>query len=155
MNRRRWLCTALIGVALGGWPGRVDSVPVPQQVEREIQAVLGGLQSPGSHASQEPREPMAGDLAALMQHTNVPGLSISVIHGFQIRWTRAYGVADVERQTPVTPQTLFQAASISKPVMAIAAARLAEQGRIDLMRRSIGHCGRCRLLSAVRGPMDR
>ena len=75
---------------------------------------------------------MAGDLAALMRHTKVPGLSISVIHGFQIRWTRAYGVADVERQTPVTPQTLFQAASISKPVMAIAAARLAEQGQIDL-----------------------
>lgn len=142
LKRLLWLCTALIGVAEVTWPSRADPQPAPSRVEQEIEAVLSGLPSaglrpaglppPGGHASQERGQPAGWDLAGLMQHARVPGLSISVIHGFQIRWTLAYGVADVVNQTTVTSRTLFQAASISKPVMAIAAARLAEQGQMDL-----------------------
>jgi CubicO group peptidase (beta-lactamase class C family) len=58
----------------------------------------------------------------------VPGVSIAVIDHGRIAWTRAYGVADADSGRPVTPATLFQAASISKPVAAVAAVR----SRIDL-----------------------
>ncbi len=147
LNHLLWLFTALIGLAGAAWPSRADPQPAPNTVEQEIASVLSGLRSAGLHsdglhsdglnqfggrAAQERGAPAGWDLAALMHQARVPGLSISVIDGFQIRWTRAYGVADVVHQTAVTPRTLFQAASISKPVMAIAAARLAEQGQMDL-----------------------
>jgi len=49
-----------------------------------------------------------------------------------IAWAKGYGVMDAETGAPVTPETLFQAASISKPVAAMAALRLVEEGVLDL-----------------------
>ena len=63
-----------------------------------------------------------------MRDLRVPGVSIAVIDHGRIAWTRAYGVADVESGRPVTPATLFQAASISKSVAAVATVK----SRIDL-----------------------
>ena len=56
----------------------------------------------------------------LLKQFNVPGVSIAVIKDFKIDWAQGYGVADVETGAPVTPDTMFQAASISKPVAAMA-----------------------------------
>ena len=70
-------------------------------------------------------------LAQLMERFRVPGVSIAVIKDFQIHWTKQYGVADVTNNAPLNAETLFQAASISKPVTAVAAARLKQQGVID------------------------
>lgn len=67
-----------------------------------------------------------------MEHYGVPGVSIAVIHNGEIAWAKAYGVMNKDTKTPVTTETLFQAASISKPVSAYAALRLAEQGKVDL-----------------------
>jgi CubicO group peptidase (beta-lactamase class C family) len=67
-----------------------------------------------------------------MEHFHVPGVSIAVINNYDIEWTESFGVADSQRNNPVTPDTLFQAASISKPVTALAALHLVEQGTLDL-----------------------
>lgn len=67
-----------------------------------------------------------------MAHYGVPGVSISVIYDGDIAWTKTYGVMDKEDKTPVTEETLFQAGSISKPVAAYGALKLAEQGKIGL-----------------------
>jgi CubicO group peptidase (beta-lactamase class C family) len=67
-----------------------------------------------------------------MEHYGVPGLSIAVIYEGKIAWTKTYGVMDKEDKTPVTSETLFQAGSISKPVAAYGALKLAEQGKIGL-----------------------
>lgn len=77
----------------------------------------------------EPRKP---SLAARMAELGVPGVSIAVITDGEIAWAKGYGLADVASQTPVTPLTRFQAASISKPVAALVALRLVEQGALDL-----------------------
>lgn len=50
----------------------------------------------------------------LLTKFNVPGVSIAVIKDFKIEWARGYGIADVETGAAVTPDTMFQAASISK-----------------------------------------
>jgi CubicO group peptidase (beta-lactamase class C family) len=71
-------------------------------------------------------------LAAALQKAGVPGLSVAVIKDFRIHWTRAYGVADVVTGAPATPDTLFQAASISKPVTAVAILKAVEQGQLSL-----------------------
>jgi len=67
-----------------------------------------------------------------MEHYGVPGESLAVIHNGELAWSKTYGVTDKELKTPVTGRTLFQAASISKPVSAYAALRLVEQGKIDM-----------------------
>lgn len=72
------------------------------------------------------------DLRKLMELYKVPGLSIAVIDNFQIVWAKAYGVIEAGSTTPVTPQTLFQAGSISKPVAATGGLYLVQQGNLSL-----------------------
>ncbi len=71
-------------------------------------------------------------LQEVMQKFHVPGLTIAVIKDFKIQWAKGYGLADVKTGRPVETTTLFQAASISKPVTAMAALRLVQEGRFSL-----------------------
>jgi len=76
--------------------------------------------------------PLQMDLEKLMATFKVPGLSMAVIDGYQIAWTKTYGVIDPGSNKPVTTTTLFQAGSISKPVAATGALVLVEQGKLTL-----------------------
>lgn len=67
-----------------------------------------------------------------MEHYGVPGVSIAVINNGEIEWTKVYGVMDKKSKSPVTEKTLFQAASISKPVTAYGALTLVEQKKVTL-----------------------
>jgi CubicO group peptidase (beta-lactamase class C family) len=67
-----------------------------------------------------------------MAHYRVPGVSLAVIHEGKIAWAKGYGVLEAGGSAPVTAGTLFQAASISKPVAALAALHLVERGLLDL-----------------------
>lgn len=67
-----------------------------------------------------------------MAHFRIPGCSIAVINNSRIEWARGYGYKENGREEPVTSETLFQAASISKPVAAAAALRFVETGDFDL-----------------------
>lgn len=78
----------------------------------------------------QPPAPMT--IASRMEHYKVPGVSVAFFDHGQIIWTKAYGLADVAAKKPVTPETLFQAASISKPVTALAALRLVQEGKLSL-----------------------
>lgn len=69
-------------------------------------------------------------LADRMQQLQVPGLSIAVVDHGRLAWAQAWGVA--RSGQPMTPETLLQAASISKPVSAVAALLLVQQGRLQL-----------------------
>ncbi|TVP73296.1 MAG: class A beta-lactamase-related serine hydrolase [Gemmatimonadales bacterium] len=65
-----------------------------------------------------------------LEHHGVPGVSVAVIEEGELLWARGWGEA--ADGVPVTPETLFQAASISKPVMAVGALRLVEDGVLSL-----------------------
>ena len=67
-----------------------------------------------------------------MEHYDVPGVSLAVIDDGRIVLARGYGLADKESEQTVTATTLFQAASISKPVAALGALSLVEEGRLSL-----------------------
>ena len=67
-----------------------------------------------------------------LQFHGVPGVSFAVIEHGRIVLAKGYGFADVAKKRPVTPDTLFLAGSVSKPVTAIAAVDLVERGRLPL-----------------------
>jgi CubicO group peptidase (beta-lactamase class C family) len=68
----------------------------------------------------------------MMKLFHVPGVSIAVVRDFKVQWTKTYGAADVVTDAPVTQETRFQAASISKPVTAFAVLRAVDSGRLSL-----------------------
>jgi CubicO group peptidase (beta-lactamase class C family) len=67
-----------------------------------------------------------------MELHKVPGLSVAVIDNFEITWAKGYGVTEAGSTNPVTPQTLFQAGSVSKPVAGAGALSLVGQGKLSL-----------------------
>jgi CubicO group peptidase (beta-lactamase class C family) len=72
------------------------------------------------------------NLADRMKKYNINGVSIAVIHNYQIEWVRGYGYADVSEKRPVTELTLFQAASISKSLNSIGVLKLVQEKKLDL-----------------------
>ncbi|MCC8964847.1 beta-lactamase family protein [Bradyrhizobium sp. Pear76] len=91
--------------------------------EQRMQRIVDGLRAATAGAP-----PMT--LADRMNALHVPGVSIAVVHGGIVE-ARGFGVAAIGGP-PVLPETLFQAASISKPVTAVAALALAQAGELDL-----------------------
>ena len=67
-----------------------------------------------------------------MKYYKVPGVSIAVIKDFKIDWAKGYGLADTTKNIPVTTETIFSAGSISKFLMAVAALKMVEDGKIEL-----------------------
>ncbi len=67
-----------------------------------------------------------------MQELHVPGAALALIDHGEVIWTKGYGVADKTTGTPATPETVFQAASISKSVTAWGVMRLAQEGKLSL-----------------------
>jgi CubicO group peptidase (beta-lactamase class C family) len=105
-----------------------SSAQTPEAIEQRIQRIQNGI---------PPTVLVKGDpvsttkLADRMAALHVPGVSIAVIHDGKIEWARGFGVTRIGGP-PVTPDTLFQAASISKPVAAMAVLRLVQSGKLDL-----------------------
>lgn len=110
---------------------REAGVSAPQNVdglEERLERVENGLLPPVIIKGQ-PVEPMK--LADRMKFYKTPGLSVAVINHGRIEWARGYGVREVNGGA-ITAETLFQAASISKPVAAAAALRLVQEGKLNL-----------------------
>lgn len=67
-----------------------------------------------------------------MARYNVNGMSIAVIHDYQIAWAKGYGWADVAEKRPMTTETLFEPGSISKTLNAVGILKLAQENKVDL-----------------------
>ena len=106
---------------------RIAPATVPD-LEDPIRRVENGIPQAGV-GNNEPQA--KATLAKLMEKYYIPGLSVAVIDNFQISWAKGYGVTESGGHTPVTTHTLFQAGSVSKPIAAIAAMSLVEQGMLS------------------------
>jgi len=62
----------------------------------------------------------------------IPGLSIAIVKDNELRWEKGFGVSDLENEVRARPDTMYRLASISKPITAVAALQLVEQGKLDL-----------------------
>lgn len=101
-------------------PITADRDPLPDVAKRVLAAL------PIDHTGR------SAPLAERMAKKIIPGVSIAVLEDGEVAWAAGIGVRETGRADPVTPRTLFQAASISKPVTAIAVMRLVQEGRLDL-----------------------
>ena len=88
-----------------------------------------------SSASSLPAETVEAIRQAVtdeMSRLGIPGLSLALAQGGEVRHEAGFGFADVENEVPARPETAYRLASVSKPITATAVLRLAEEGRLDL-----------------------
>ena len=78
---------------------------------------------------------------ALMRDMHVPGVSIAITQRGEVVWAQGYGVSDVRSARPVTTETIFEACSMSKPILALVAMQLVQEGRLDLDRPLVAYLG--------------
>jgi len=121
MRKITLLCAALLGLC-----GEV--IAQPDESEKHIRAIENAIATPVRVTGVDFTPPT---LAERMQQLNVPGVSIAYFRNGKVEWARGFGVT-AKGGAQVTPDTLFQAGSISKPVSALAALKLVEERRLDL-----------------------
>lgn len=96
--------------------------------------------SPLSHKSKLLSDPgslsdsFLSHLPELMELAGVPGLAIAIVKDGKLAWTREFGVRNATAKQPVEAKTIFQAASLSKPVFSYAVLKLREEKLIDIDR---------------------
>ncbi len=118
------LAAAAAVLALAG-PSRAAPSPADQAA---ISAMETGLKP----MAGTPEGSAAQTIAARMAELKIAGVSVAFIENGHVKWAKAYGVMAAGAPQPVTPTTLFQAASMSKAFAAAAALKLVEQGRLAL-----------------------
>ena len=115
LQRRRWLSSlAAMPLATLGWP-RLASAAACDDTANWI-----------------PPDDFLSDLPRLMQALRVPAIGMAVVERGEVVWARNLGVTNAETRAPVADDTLFEDASLSKPVFAYLVLQLADQGVIDL-----------------------
>lgn len=89
--------------------------------------------------SDTPPEPYANTIAQMttyiensMAQSNVTGLSIALVDGQNVVWSRGFGYADKEANVPAAADTIYEIGSLSKTFAATAIMRLVEEGRMDI-----------------------
>lgn len=105
-----------------------QTTPYTKSVLEKIQQVEQHL------ASYLTRTPQDKDwtLQERMAFYKIHGLSLAVVHNYQIEWAKAYGWADTSQHRPVTTETRFQAGSISKSLNGVGILTLVQDKKLDL-----------------------
>ena len=83
-------------------------------------------------ATWVPSEELVRELPRVMRIAGVPGAAIAVVDRGQLAWSRSFGVKNILTRDPVREDTLFEAASMTKPVFAYVVMRLVDEKRLDL-----------------------
>jgi CubicO group peptidase (beta-lactamase class C family) len=96
-----------------------------------IIALLAGLAS-AVFAQTPATDPVDDYVRGEMQRQHIPGLSLLVARDGKIVRAQGYGLANVELQVPVKPETVFQSGSVGKQFTATAVMMLVEEGKIQL-----------------------
>jgi len=122
MERRDFLAA---GIALPGAMRTVLHSPEASDSSKHAPTVRR------APAADEQFEELVRLVEQLMREHEIPGASFGVIKDGQLQM-RALGITSVEDPRPVTTDTIFELASLSKTVTATAVMALVEQGKLDL-----------------------
>jgi len=102
-----WL--AILGVAIAGATAQISELMDPTR-------------------PKDPRE----FFETRMRQAHVPGLAVAILHGGEVAWADGFGRVDAGTDRPVTAETLFHVASVSKTITGTAVMQLVERGLVDL-----------------------
>ncbi len=133
MKRRSIALIALAALALIGWFAAyllINNRNLPPVVEAVVEK-LPGMPEPRGRVDFAKLD---RDLSALVQRPEMAGLAVAVVEDGDVRFVRTYGVVDRSTGEPVTPQTVFRWASVSKTATGTLAASLSTEGKVDLDR---------------------
>ncbi|XP_071355201.1 serine beta-lactamase-like protein LACTB, mitochondrial isoform X1 [Trachinotus anak] len=125
-----WMCGGVgVGIALAvGLKYRADTVN-SSCVDKVAEAERTGRYGAAVKVSRDLVERIKVGMEA---EVGAPGLVVGVsVDGVQV-WCEGIGYADLENRVPCSPETVMRIASISKPLTSAAAARLCEEGKLDL-----------------------
>ncbi len=112
---------------------RAQPRPADSSLAERIRRVENGLLPPIIFKGRNPAaQQQQMTIAERMKFYNASGVSIAVINNGKIEWTKGYGTTENGGQKLVAADTLFQAASVSKPVAAMVALRFVQEGRLSL-----------------------
>ncbi len=117
---RRLLSCCFVAVFFFAWQigaQEKSSPSVPLQTKAKPEALIAHLQQ---------------RIPQLMQDGEIPALAIALIREGKLVWHHSFGVKNTENKEPVTDSTIFEAASLSKPVFAYAVLKLVDRGQIAL-----------------------
>jgi len=119
----------------------MPSTPPPFFVQQSLQrfsatilailVVLSLAHAQNGKLSPEKRERIEGAVTKAMTGS-APGVAVAIVEGGEYEWSKGFGMANLENEVPVTSQTLFRLASVSKPITSIAAMQLSERGKLDM-----------------------
>jgi len=112
-----------------------NSVPRPRERERvaegRVRAALLAIFLAAAVARADVAEKVDALFAAYAK-PDVPGCAVGVAQGGKIVLEKAYGMANLEHDVPLTPNTIFEAGSVSKQFTAAAVLTLAADGKLSL-----------------------
>ncbi len=120
MNTMTRLCAALLLAAVigSGISGQEKTPPAtPLQTKTKQARLIARLQQ---------------RIPQLMKDGDVPGLAIALVRNGELAWARGFGVKSVKTNEPIDDSTVFEAASLSKPVFAYAVLKLVDAGKFEL-----------------------
>lgn len=140
-NVALWCLSALI-IAQIGLPGGgacSGGETPPLLVDRDIDAITGELETA---------------IPALMEAAHIPGLQIALVRGGAVVWEKGFGVKNSVTGGPVTEETIFEAASLTKPFFAYAVMKMVDEGLIDLDKPLHTYLPRERVEEELGHPID-
>jgi len=124
LSRGLPVCLSIGLLTLGGSPGTarqstatVAQAPLPLQTHARLGEITSRLEQV---------------IPGLLKEGDVPGLSVALVRDGSLAWYHGFGVKDSKTKEPVTDDTVFEAASLSKPVFAYAVMKLVDSGQFDL-----------------------
>jgi CubicO group peptidase (beta-lactamase class C family) len=95
-------------------------------------------------------------IPALMETAGVPGMSIALIRDGKVVWSRGFGIKNTKTGEPVKDDTVFEAASLTKPFFAFLAMKFVENGKLDLDRPLITYASEDDIVkNFIRHPVDK
>jgi len=85
-------------------------------------------------AEQTPADPLVGRIRALLDSAGIPGASVAKLEAGRIAWASGFGVRQAGGTDPVDTLTVFEGASLTKPIVAAGLLRMVGRGEFDLDR---------------------